>query len=383
MLKIQKPKILIIGAGAVGRVFGHHLALGGAEVSVLVKPKYKEEAIAGYSMKRHRLAGVSPQTHRFMPQAVYTSLLEARGIWHQVWICVPSTALRDPWIVELQHTVGDATVVLLTPGIHDLQTLAEHYPANKIVCGMISMVSYQAPLPGQDLEPCTAYYFPPFSPSPFQGPQDRATSVVEFLQRGGCPASVVADARVQGALASSVMMPIIVGLEHEGWDIARFKNSTTLLKSLDAAQEALNIVKAEFRIPKTLIEKVLNPKLMKFALSVAPSLTPFPLQSYLQVHFTKVRPQTDAMMQRYIMLSETHNLPASRIAALYALWRREVAASLSQALPVVTTPAPAPTGYSLPPTDPGTSQNFPSTHGPADTSLTIGIVEGLEEETDA
>ena len=36
-------KVLIVGAGAVGQVYGRHLAAAGAEVCFYVKPKYRAE----------------------------------------------------------------------------------------------------------------------------------------------------------------------------------------------------------------------------------------------------------------------------------------------------------------------------------------------------
>ena len=42
-------KVLIIGAGAVGQVYGRHLALGGAEVSFYVKDKYADYARKGFT----------------------------------------------------------------------------------------------------------------------------------------------------------------------------------------------------------------------------------------------------------------------------------------------------------------------------------------------
>ena len=43
-------RALIVGAGAVGQVFGHHLAKAGAEVSFLVKPKYVAECERGFML---------------------------------------------------------------------------------------------------------------------------------------------------------------------------------------------------------------------------------------------------------------------------------------------------------------------------------------------
>ena len=41
-------KVLVVGAGAVGQVYGHALARGGARVTFLVKPKHVEEARRGF-----------------------------------------------------------------------------------------------------------------------------------------------------------------------------------------------------------------------------------------------------------------------------------------------------------------------------------------------
>jgi len=36
-------KVLIVGAGAVGQIYGHYYAEGGSEVTYLVKPRHVEE----------------------------------------------------------------------------------------------------------------------------------------------------------------------------------------------------------------------------------------------------------------------------------------------------------------------------------------------------
>ncbi len=373
----------MIGAGAIGQVYGHHLALAGAEVSVLVRPNYREDARAGYSLRQHRIAGISPKTHRFVPHQVFTSMREARGIWHQVWLCVPSNALQEAWIHEIRDNVGDATLVLLTPGIRDLHIVSAAYPPERIVSGMISMVSYHAPLPGQNLDPCTAYFFPPLSPSLFEGSSERAVAVTNLLQRGGCPAAVSNNARAQAAMASAIMMPIIVALETESWSLSQLRSSDTLLRGIVAARQAMKLALAEFRIAKSPLEKVLNPKLFQLGLAVAPSVTPFPLETYLRVHFTKVRAQTDQMMKRYLSLGEEHGLPTDEIARLYAEWRRSLAvkgADVSVSSIPIAPPAPvttAPQGYDLPETDPAT---LPAA---ASGTLVIGAPVSLEEETDS
>ena len=50
-------RVLIVGAGAVGQVYGHHLQRGGAEVTFLVKPRYETDARAGFTLWRLRRLG--------------------------------------------------------------------------------------------------------------------------------------------------------------------------------------------------------------------------------------------------------------------------------------------------------------------------------------
>jgi len=40
---ILHMKVLIVGAGAVGQIYGHYYAEGGSEVTYLVKPRHVEE----------------------------------------------------------------------------------------------------------------------------------------------------------------------------------------------------------------------------------------------------------------------------------------------------------------------------------------------------
>src|SRR5690554_7703480 len=48
------PRILMVGAGAVGQTYGYHLSRGGADVTFFVKEKYRAEAEAGFLMHQHR-----------------------------------------------------------------------------------------------------------------------------------------------------------------------------------------------------------------------------------------------------------------------------------------------------------------------------------------
>ena len=94
-------EILIVGAGAVGRVYGHHLAKGGARVSVWVRPRHEAELRAGVEVHRVR-SRKKRERERFVPAEVLTTFdaIAARR-FDQIWLCVPGDALVGGWIDEL------------------------------------------------------------------------------------------------------------------------------------------------------------------------------------------------------------------------------------------------------------------------------------------
>ena len=83
-------RALIVGAGAVGQVYGYHLQQAGWEVGFLVRPKYAEAARSGFTLyplnKPHRGRPV-----RFEGLEVYDSAeAAAEQSWDQVWLAVSS-----------------------------------------------------------------------------------------------------------------------------------------------------------------------------------------------------------------------------------------------------------------------------------------------------
>ena len=68
-------RVLIVGAGSVGQVYGRHLQLGGAEVRFLVRPQYVEGLQGELPMFRFR--GWVRQSVGFRPGGVYSTATEA------------------------------------------------------------------------------------------------------------------------------------------------------------------------------------------------------------------------------------------------------------------------------------------------------------------
>lgn len=347
MLTRSASRILIVGAGAVGQVYGYHLTQAGCDVSFLVKPKYAAEAREGFHLHHHKLSGT--EHVKFKPAHVYTSVLDARGIWHQVWLCVPSPALREPWLDELAGWIGgDATLITLQPGLDELEHVWARFPKERVVEGLIGMISYQAPLPGQHLAPGVAFFYPPLAPSQFGGPRERAIGVVELLQKGGCPAAHAEDAHDQALVGTSLLTPMVAALEVADWSFDKLIGSQMLDIALEAATEAADIVQAKSGAQSWPLAKLRNRHAFKFGLPIARKILPFPIETYLRYHFTKVRSQTQGNMAQFVSYGQRLGKPTTAIQRLIGLWNQSLnvqpetqMASLAQIQPA---PASLPSG---------------------------------------
>jgi 2-dehydropantoate 2-reductase len=237
----------------------------------------------------------------------------ATGTWEQVWLCISSTALQGPWLDELLEALGNATLVFLQPGLRDRDAILARWPTERLVQGLITLLSYHAPLPGEHVpHPGVAYFFPPLFATPFTGPPDRTQAVVDALRAGGCRATVSPHVRHQAAIGSAVLMPHMVALETAGWSLQALRQSSLLPLAARASHEAMLIAATYNGFLPPAVRHVVHPLLTHLVLGLAPHVLPFNLEAYLRYHFTKVSAQTRAAMAVYrelgaeLGLSSTH-----------------------------------------------------------------------------
>jgi 2-dehydropantoate 2-reductase len=312
-------KTLVVGAGAVGQAFGYHLRKGGAEVSFLVKPKHAPEAERGFDLYLLNRRNPRREPTRFEGFGVVTSAAEAaRRAWDCVVICVSSTGLRTGWLDEIAPHLGDATVVVLQPGLDDAAYVAARVPEDRIVSGMIALIAYAAPLPGESVpRPGTAVWLPPFSRIPLSGPDARVRPLVEALSRGGLRARVHPDVASALAFGGAVLSLTVVALECAGWSFRTLREDRALLPlTARATREALAVCEKERGRRAPLGPRLLRPLHVRLATRIAPSLVPFDLERYFQVHFTKVGDQTRHSLRTYIETAQRHGLAADALRAL-------------------------------------------------------------------
>jgi ketopantoate reductase len=297
-------RALVVGAGAVGQVYARHLQLGGADVTFFVREKYRATLERGLDM--YPLNGRRPtEPVRFDAFSVVSRPDEvAARTFDQVYLTVSSPALAGPWLRELIAATGDATIVALQPGNDERAVLlAAGVPADRLVSGMITLISYAAPLPGETRfpKPGMAYWFPPMAPAPHSGPRERTAAVVRALRAGKLPSKVHRDVPGAVAFPSAILMPYLVALETAGWSFQALGRGPAIDLGARGAREALAVTAATTGRRRPLGARVLSrPSMLRFALWFAARLFPLPLEIYLREHFTKVHAQTIEFIANYI-----------------------------------------------------------------------------------
>lgn len=311
----SRMRVLIVGAGAVGQVFGYHLAQGGAEVTFLVKPRYAEDCRRGFTL--YALAR-TPRPQRFTGFGVITAPRDAAATRpDQVYITVSSTALHTGnWLAELAAAIGDATVVFLQPNLGDRARLTTFVEPGRVVDGLIEFLAYHAPLPGETrfAEPGIAYWFPP-APSLFSGA--RAPDVVAALRRGKLPSRTLGDVTATAPFQSAALYAYLAALEGAGWSFRELGRGGRLARAGRGAAQAMAIAGHQLghRVPWR-IRLATRPLVIRLVLRLARRVAPLDLETYLRVHFTKLAEQTRAGFASYVAHGHQAGLPTDAIEQL-------------------------------------------------------------------
>lgn len=329
---------LLVGAGAVGQVYGRHLQRGGAQVSFLVKPRHEDEARAGFSMADLNAGG---RLERFEGYGLCSTLDQVRGQrFDQVWLCVSSPALRGDWLGPTLDAAGDASggvdVVSFQPGLRDPQLLGAHVPPDRLIKGLIAFSSWHAPLPGGPAGPShTAYWSPPLSPSLFEGPG--AAGIVATLRRGGLPARV-GPALAATARGSAFLLPTVAATECAGWSFAALRRGPWAAMAARASDQAMAIACAHLGLGRGAMGLLVHPWGVGAFTLAAGLAAPFDFERFFQVHFEKVGEQTMTALDGWIAEGQARALPTGELEALRAALRERRGQGAARSAPEAAPP---------------------------------------------
>ena len=307
-------RILLVGAGSVGQVYGHHLQQGGAEVRFLIRPKYLDASASGYTL--HHLRRGRHDTVTFRPMHFGDATSAAEGGVDAVVLCMSYAGLKGDWFETLLAEVGDATIVSLVPGGGAKAWLSERVRSDRLVHGIITLLAYPGPLPGEELTPGTAFWFPPLSPSPFTGARDQAQPIVDLLVRGGQPARWIGETKPSTDFSTCFLMPLLASLEVEDWSFHKLARSPLLDLACGGGRDAMNVVCADRRRPPLLFVSMMRPFIVRGVMRAARWLAPVDMEAFFKLHFTKVGAQTRLILDEWIAQAERTGTDCPKLVAL-------------------------------------------------------------------
>ena len=211
----------------------------------------------------------------------------------------------------------------LQPADEDTNLVARHVAEERIVVGMIGLMAYFAPLPGEELgEPGVAFWVPPFGGCPLAGP--RAAPVARVLRAGGLPAKVQRDVLGARAFGGAVLETFVTALEAAGWDRrALVRDRELVALACRGAREAATVVERATGARRPAALAALCPFVARVGLGTLARLAPFDVATFFKVHYAKIAEQ-----RRVLATADRDRARALGVAtpALDALQQRRVAA---------------------------------------------------------
>ena len=321
--QISMKRILIIGAGAVGQVYGYQFAQAGNAVTFFIKEKYQQDLANGltlYNLNQDKKKRSPIAFNKYDVITTWEAVAEKN--WDQIYLCISSTALQQFDFSALNATLSEnTTVVMLQPGPDDYGLAAMHLPEAQLVQGMITLISYFAPLPTENiLVPGVAYWLPPMAASPFNGPAQRSIEIVNTFKKSNMDATVNTNLRQMAPYPTAALMTFLTALEASEWQFSSFKQNSPLQKEMIKAQrQAFAAIATATNTRKPFWHHLIMPGLLNMLLKIAPKVVPLDLETYFQVHFTKVKDQTKLFMETYISTANQHGQDAAELIALNEL----------------------------------------------------------------
>lgn len=300
----MKKEILIIGAGSVGLVYGYYLAKAGFSVTFFIKEKYQSELEKGtflYNLRKDKHLK-SPIHFKEFSTMVSFDELNSKN-WSQIYFCISSTALHTFDFPAFNANIkGEPSIIKLQPGIEDLELLQKYYPKERIIEGMISLISYPCPLPTENVkQPGTAFWFPPLAPIPFSGEQKRKDEIIQTFKTAGISAGSSRDVFMDSLFPSGFLAGLVSSLELADWKFSELKNSRKLLHGFkELNNDIFAVLEQQYSQKRPLIFRLINRTwIFKLLIRIAPKIVPFDLEAYLKVHFSKVKDQSLFHLRNY------------------------------------------------------------------------------------
>jgi voltage-gated potassium channel Kch len=316
-------KILIVGCGAVGQVFGLALQKAGVDLALYDLPANTERLELGRSQGGLPLFQVSrqhqhpPMAYRLTNYQVVKNMAEIIDFKpDQTWFATPSLVYYSEWFRKFLARIPCPRVVCYVPE----GGRSEFYPEDgqdRLVFGGTTFMAWQGDLNGGGGVPEGVNFWRSPLAIPLIGTEKACGEVKLLLKKAGFRATVGKPDSHMQATVTAIMTAFVAGLELSGWSLKVFRRRPNLGNAARACREA---VLGQLPVAGSLKRFLLGVPVFAASFFLAdlflPLFFPFEIEEYLKFHYTKTRDQTLGLLELFIKDCEKNKRPAEEIREL-------------------------------------------------------------------
>ena len=316
-------KVLIVGCGAVGQVFGLYLQKAGVELGLYDRPATVDKLKQALEHGGMPLFQISyfrrrdPIAHRLENYQVVTDVAESQRFKpDQIWFTTPSPVYYSEWFREFLQKVPSERVVCFAPE----GGRPEFFPEggeDQLVFGGTTFMAWQGDLEGGGGRPEGVNFWLSPLGIPLMGKEEACRDVEQLLKKAGFRVTVGKQDSHMQASVTAVMTAFVAGLELSGWSFGAFRKSPWLKRAAGASREAvLSQLPGAGIFTRTLLGILFSSTGFFLATFFLPLLFPFDLEKYLKFHYLKTRDQTLTLLDVFARDGKRRGLPVENIRIL-------------------------------------------------------------------
>jgi hypothetical protein len=316
-------KVLIVGCGAVGQVYGLALQKAGVTLGLLDQPATAQKLKQAREQGGLPLFQVShkhrkdPIPYRLRDFQVIEDALESRHFApDQIWFTTPSQVYYSDWFHDFLRQVPSKRVVCFSPEGSRPEFFTEGL-GDRVIFGGTTFMAWQSDLGGGGGRPEGVNYWQSPLGIPLAGTQDACREVAKLLKPAGFRVTVNKPGSHSQASVTAVMTAFVAGLELSGWSLRVYRKSPWLKCAAGACQEAvLGQLPKAGALTKALLSSPVFTGCFSLAAFLMPPLFPFDLEKYLKFHYTKTREQSVVLLNLFMKDGINHGLKVTNIQSL-------------------------------------------------------------------
>lgn len=225
----ERPRVLVVGAGAIGSFYGAILHRAGAEVSVVCRSDYEVVRDRGFRIESRPLGDLS-----FRPAAVHERVADVADPPDYLLLCVKVLDGVDRAALIAPAVGPDTAIVLIQNGIGIEAEIANAFPGKTLISGL-GMVGVSRTGPGESLHNHYGRLVLGDYPA---GAGERARRLGALLDEGGVTGDVTEDivtARWAKCLWNTAFNPLsVLGGGADTGTMTGSESTETLLRALMA-----------------------------------------------------------------------------------------------------------------------------------------------------